>query len=128
MNAYETPPNRQLLYNFYFLFKYTWIILDELWGPVGSNHGNLPNEIIFLVLGRYGVLRARMNSTEVLVRDRDRTPLSPNHPKERGWTLHRTPMDNTQAQCTGGKEEHVDLGIHVEACQHKSLHAPGSRA
>ena len=40
---------------------------------MGRNHCILFNELVILVLGRYGVLRARMNSTEVLVKDRDRT-------------------------------------------------------
>ena len=37
---------------------------------MGSNHGNLFNDLIILVRGRYGVLHAIMNSTGVGVGDR----------------------------------------------------------
>ena len=70
LNADETPQNRPLLYNFYSRFKYTWNILDELRGPVGSNHCNLFNEIIILVRGRYGVLHIKTNITGVGFGDR----------------------------------------------------------
>ena len=40
---------------------------------MGSNLGNLFNEITILVQGRYGVIHAKMNSTRVGVGDRDRT-------------------------------------------------------
>ena len=40
---------------------------------MGSNLGNLFNEIIILVRGRYGVLHVIMNSTGVGVGYRDRT-------------------------------------------------------
>ena len=73
MNADETPPNRPLLYNFSFQFKYTLIILYELRGPTSSNHGNLFNELVILVRGRYGVIHIIMNITGVGVGDRDET-------------------------------------------------------
>ena len=33
-------------------------------GPVVSNHSNLYNELLALVLGRYGIFRAEVNGTE----------------------------------------------------------------
>ena len=72
MNADETPPNRPLLYNFSFQFKYTLITLDELKDPMSSNHGKLFNELVILVRGCYGVIHNIMNSTGVGVGDRDR--------------------------------------------------------
>ena len=39
---------------------------------MGSNYGNLFNDLIILVWGRYGVLHAIMNSTGVGVGERDK--------------------------------------------------------
>ena len=43
--------------------------------PVGSNHGNLFNELITLVWGRHRVLHVIMNITGVGVGDRYRTAI-----------------------------------------------------
>ena len=40
---------------------------------MGSNHGNLFNDLVILVWGRYVVLHVTMNSTVVGVGDRERT-------------------------------------------------------
>ena len=49
------------------------MILYEIKGPMSSNHGNLFNEIVTLVRGRYRVLHVTMNSTVVGVGDGDRS-------------------------------------------------------
>ena len=36
----------------------------EVLGPVDSNHGNLYNKLLTLVLGRYGVFHDEVNGTE----------------------------------------------------------------
>ena len=40
---------------------------------MNSNHGNLSNELVILIQGRYVVLHVIMNSTGVVMGDRDGT-------------------------------------------------------
>ena len=40
------------------------------YGPMDSNHGNLYNELLVLVLGLYGVIHAEVNILEVGVGNR----------------------------------------------------------
>ena len=62
---------RRIVYIFPFQFQYTCIFLDEVIFPIGINHGNLFNKLIYLVQGRYGVIRAEVNGTGVVVGDDD---------------------------------------------------------
>ena len=40
------------------------LLIYQITGPVASNHSNLYNKLLSLVLGRYGVPHAEVNSPE----------------------------------------------------------------
>ena len=54
--------------------------------------------------------------------------LAPDHPDKRGKTCRGSLAGNTKTKDAGGTEERMDIGGHVEACQHESLCAPISCA